>query len=63
MSSAGGGSLIDVGHHYVDLAVMLGGRVETVFANTHRKKPSRKLTAKKPPFCTSSTRTGQLDIW
>ncbi len=37
MSSAGGGSLIDVGHHYVDLAVMLGGRVETVFANTHRK--------------------------
>ncbi len=37
MSSAGGGSLIDVGHHYVDLAVMLGGRVEIVFANTHRK--------------------------
>lgn len=37
MSSAGGGSLIDVGHHYVDLAVMLGGRVETVFASTHRK--------------------------
>lgn len=37
MSSAGGGSLIDVGHHYVDLAVMLGGQVETVFANTHQK--------------------------
>jgi len=37
MSSAGGGSLIDVGHHYVDLAVMLGGRVELVFASTHRK--------------------------
>lgn len=37
MSSAGGGSLIDVGHHYVDLAVMLGNRVDTVFANTHQK--------------------------
>ncbi|MCX7969203.1 MAG: Gfo/Idh/MocA family oxidoreductase [Armatimonadetes bacterium] len=37
MGSAGGGSLIDVGHHYVDLAVMLGGWVDTVFASTHRK--------------------------
>ncbi len=37
LATAGGGSLIDVGHHYVDLAVMLGGRVKTVFANTHRK--------------------------
>ena len=37
LASSGGGSLIDVGHHYVDLAVMLGGRVRTVFATTHRK--------------------------
>ncbi|MFA0749742.1 MAG: hypothetical protein SLRJCFUN_000145 [Candidatus Fervidibacter sp.] len=37
LESSGGGSLIDVGHHYVDLAVMLGGRVKTVFASTHRK--------------------------
>jgi predicted dehydrogenase len=37
LASSGGGSLIDVGHHYVDLAVMLGGRVKTVFASIHRK--------------------------
>lgn len=37
LATAGGGSLIDVGHHYVDLAVMLGGRVKTVYAHTHRK--------------------------
>ncbi|MGQ9462262.1 MAG: Gfo/Idh/MocA family protein [Candidatus Fervidibacter sp.] len=37
LASSGGGSLIDAGHHYVDLSVMLGGKVKTVFANTHRK--------------------------
>lgn len=37
LETAGGGALIDVGHHYVDLAVMLGGRVRRVFAHTHRK--------------------------
>lgn len=36
-SYTGGGSLIDVGHHYVDLAVMLGGKVKSLFANAHRK--------------------------
>lgn len=37
MSSAGGGVLIDVGHHFIDLAVMLGGEVASVFAQTSRK--------------------------
>lgn len=37
LERAGGGALIDTGHHYVDLAVMLGGRVKKVIASISRK--------------------------
>ncbi|MBI2190827.1 MAG: Gfo/Idh/MocA family oxidoreductase [Planctomycetes bacterium] len=36
-ASAGGGVLIDIGHHFVDLAVMLGGEVQSVYAQFARK--------------------------